>query len=230
MKIAILGTGSVGRALASKFAEVGHEVTMGTRNVKEKEQSKEKDMYGSPSFSEWHKEKSRISLKTYDQAALWCEIAVNATKGSATMEALELTGKNNLAGKILIDVSNPLDFSRGMPPSLIPELSNTNSLAEEIQRTFPQTRVVKTFNTMWNGLMVNPGLLGGGDHVNYVSGNDNEAKNKVKELLKEFGWKDSSLLDLGDISASRATESVLLIWLRVMNTIQTGAFNFRIVR
>lgn len=230
MKIAILGTGSVGRALASKFEEVGHEVTMGTRDVKEKEESKEKDIYGSPSFGEWHKENSRIPLKTYDQAAAWCELAVNATKGSATLKALGMAGKNNLQGKILIDVSNPLDFSKGMPPFLIPELSNTNSLGEEIQKTFPETRVVKTFNTMWNGLMVNPGLIGGGDHVNYISGNDTQSKATVRELLKQFGWSDSSLVDLGDISASRATESVLLLWLRVMNTIQTGAFNFRIVK
>jgi predicted dinucleotide-binding enzyme len=229
MKIAILGTGSVGRALASKFTETGHEVTMGTRNVKEKEKSQEKDMYGSPSFSEWHKSNTRILLKPYNQAAQWCELAVNATKGNASLEALDIVGAKNLEGKILIDVSNPLDFSKGMPPCLIPELSNTNSLGEEIQKRFPATRVVKTFNTMWNGLMVNPGLIGGGDHVNYISGNDNDAKEKVRNLLKEFGWKDSSLLDLGDISACRATESVLLIWLRVMNTLQTGAFNYRIV-
>jgi predicted dinucleotide-binding enzyme len=229
MKIAILGTGSVGRALASKFAETGHEVTMGTRNVSEKEKSQEKDMYGGPSFSEWHKSNSRILLKPYNQAAQWCELAVNATKGNASLEALDMAGAKNLEGKILIDVSNPLDFSKGMPPSLIPELSNTNSLGEEIQKRFPGAKVVKTFNTMWSGLMVNPGLIGGGDHVNYISGNDNDAKEKVRNLLKEFGWKDSSLLDLGDISACRATESVLLIWLRVMNTLQTGAFNYRIV-
>ena len=99
------------------------------------------------------------------------------------LEALTLAGAKNLAGKILIDISNPLDFSKGMPPSLLPGLNNTNSLGEEIQKTFPDSRVVKTLNTMWNGLMINPGLLGGGDHINYISGNDDDAKSKVRRSV-----------------------------------------------
>ena len=131
---------------------------------------------------------------------------------------------------MLIDIANPLDFSKGMPPSLLPGLCNTNSLGEEIQKTFPLAMVVKTLNTMWCGLMVNPGMIGGGDHVNYIAGNDMAAKSKVKSLLNQFGWNDKNIIDLGDISGARASESVLLIWLRVMGVLQGGAFNFRLIK
>jgi predicted dinucleotide-binding enzyme len=117
-----------------------------------------------------------------------------------------------------------------MPPSLLPGLNNTNSLGEEIQKTFPYSLVVKTLNTMWCGLMVNPGMIGGGDHINYISGNDIAARTKVKNLLRQIGWKDENLIDLGDITAARATESLLLIWLRLQGLLQTGAFSFRIVK
>jgi predicted dinucleotide-binding enzyme len=154
---------------------------------------------------------------------------INATHGSSSIEALKLAGGQNLAGKILIDISNPLDFSNGMPV-LVPGLNNTNSLGEEIQNTFQYSLVVKTLNTMWCGLMVNPDMIGEGDHINFISGNDAKAKEKVRKLLNQLGWRDENLLDLGDITGARATESMLPIWLRVRNTIQTGAFNFRIVR
>ncbi|HMT29161.1 MAG TPA: NADP oxidoreductase, partial [Bacteroidia bacterium] len=145
------------------------------------------------------------------------------------MEALK-AGASGLSGKIIVDVSNPLDFSNGMPPCLIPSLSNTNSLGEEIQKTFPDAKVVKTLNTMWCGLMVNPGLIGGGDHVNYIRGNDADAKTTVIKILNQFGRKNDIILDLGNITNARATEAVLPIWLRVYGTTKTGAFNFRIIR
>lgn len=231
MKISILGTGAVGQALASGLAGSGHEVTMGTRNVKEKEVSSGKDVYGNPSsFRDWHQKNSSVMLLTFADSAASGELIVNATRGDVSLEALKMAGKKNLDNKILIDVSNPLDFSRGMPPILLPEYCNTNSLGEEIQKAFPGSRVVKTFNTMWNGLMLNPGIIAGGDHVNFISGNDEGAKKEVKNLLKESGWKESNLIDLGDITAARAQESMLLIWLRIMGALQTGAFNFRIVR
>ena len=146
------------------------------------------------------------------------------------MSALKLAGASNLKGKILIDVSNPLDFSKGMPPSLIPALSNTNSLGEEIQKTFPDAKVVKTFNTMWCGLMVNPNMIGNGDHINFISGNDNEAKSRVKNLLNQMGWKTENLIDLGDITAARATEAYLLLWVRVRSVIQSGAYSIKLVK
>jgi 8-hydroxy-5-deazaflavin:NADPH oxidoreductase len=230
MKISIIGTGNVGQTFASRLIELGHEVMIGTRNVQEKLSSTAKDMYGNPPFSEWIKLNTRVKLGSFEEAGSFGEMILNATLGGSSIAALKLAGSRNLSGKILIDVSNPLDYSKGMPPSLLPELQNTNSLGEEIQKTFPETRVVKTMNTMWCGLMVRPGLIGNGDHTNYISGNDPDAKTKVKKLLNQFGWKDENILDLGDISASRATESVMTIWLRVWGSIQTGAFNFRLIR
>jgi predicted dinucleotide-binding enzyme len=229
MKISVIGTGSVGRILASKLVEVGHEVLMGTRNVSEKLADGSKDRYGNPPLTIWLKENNQVRLETFATAASIGEIVINATHGSSSIEALIMAGAQNLAGKILIDVSNPLDFSKEVP-GLLPGLNNTNSLGEEIQKTFPYSLVVKTLNTMWCGLMVNPGMIGGGDHMNFLSGNDVKAKEKVKKLLNQFGWKDDNLFDLGDISGARATESMLPIWLRVREVVQTGAFNFRIVR
>jgi len=230
MKIAIIGTGSVGQTLAGKLASLGHEVMMGTRNVEKKLKSTEKDPYGTPPFSEWYPTTKNIQLGTFAEAAAFGEIIVNATHGGNSIAALKLTGGKNLQGKILIDVSNPLDFSKGMPPSLFPELCNTNSLGEEIQKNFPETRVVKTLNTMWCGLMVDPGMIDGGDHTVFVCGNDHDAKTIVKKLLNEFGWKDDHILDIGDISAARGTEGILPLWVRVMAVKQNGAFNFKIVR
>jgi predicted dinucleotide-binding enzyme len=229
MKIAVIGTGSVGQTLALKLHEVGHDVIIGTRNVAEKIASTTKDAYGNPSFSEWYTANKGLKLETFDEAASIGEIIINATHGVASINALKLAGYQNLTGKVLIDIANPLDFSKGMPPSLIPELCNTHSLGEEIQRIFPEAKVVKTLNTMWCGLMVNPAMIGGGDHVNFISGNNADAKAKVRSLLNEFGWKNENLIDMGDITSARGTEAVLLLWLKIMGVRNNGAFNIKIV-
>jgi Predicted dinucleotide-binding enzymes len=171
-----------------------------------------------------------VELGTFAEAAAFGEMIINATNGSNSVTALILAGKKNLGGKVLIDISNPLDFSNGMPPSLLAGLNNTNSLGEEIQKTFPETLVVKTLNTMWCGLMVKPDLIRKGDHINFISGNNTDAKAKVKKLLNQMGWKDENIIDLGDITGARATESMLPIWLRVMSLSKSGVFNFKIVR
>ena len=230
MKIAIIGTGIVGKTIASKLVELNHDVMMGTRNVSDKLASTATDNYGNPPFGEWIKTNSKVKLGSFAEAAAFGELVVNATNGSNSITALILAGTKNLAGKVLIDISNPLDFSNGMPPSLLPGLNNTNSLAEEIQRTFPDTMVIKTLNTMWCGLMVNPNLVGNGDHINFISGNNSEAKNKVIKLLNQFGWLDKNIFDIGDITGARATESLLPIWLKVMGVTKNGAFNFRLVQ
>ena len=230
MKIAIIGTGIVGKTIASKLVELNHDVMMGTRNVSDKLASTQTDNYGNPPFGEWIKTNSKVKLGSFAEAAAFGELVVNATNGSNSLTALILAGTKNLAGKVLIDIANPLDFSNGMPPSLLPGLNNTNSLAEEIQRTFPDTMVIKTLNTMWCGLMVNPNLVGNGDHINFISGNNSEAKNKVIKLLNQFGWLDKNIIDIGDITGARATESLLPIWLKVMGVTKNGAFNFRLVR
>ena len=218
MKLGILGTGTVGQTIGSSLALLGHEVKIGSRTI-----NNEKAL----AFVEKYKNQDATN-GTFEEAASFGTVVFNCTKGENSLEALALTG-NSLQGKVLIDVTNPLDFSKGMPPFLIPALSNTNSLGEEIQKLYPQTKVVKTLNTMWCGLMVNPKLIADGNHVNYLCGNDAEAKSMVKELLKEFGWSDHNLLDLGDITNARATEATLPIWLRVYGARKSGVFNFQIV-
>jgi predicted dinucleotide-binding enzyme len=219
MKIAILGTGSVGATIGSRLVDLGHQVMMGSRTA-----NNEKAL----AFVSKH-QGLNAAAGTFSEAATYGEVIFNCTKGEYSLDAIALAGKG-VNGKVLIDVSNPLDFSNGMPPHLIPSLANTNSLGEEIQKRFPETKVVKTFNTMWCGIMVDPNLVGGGNHINYVCGNDASAKNTTINILKQFGWKDECLLDLGDITNARGTEATLLIWLRVYGATKTGAFNFNIIK
>lgn len=226
MKIAVLGTGVVGQTLAEKLASLGHQVSIGTRNVQDALSRTNPDNFGRPSFKEWSKNNSSVKVGTYAEAVAGAEIIVNATNGGGSIEALQLAGKNNLSGKILLDISNPLDFSKGMPPSLF--VCNTDSLGEQIQRTFPELKVVKSLNTMNAYIMVNPGLVPE-EHQAFMSGNDEGAKGKVKELLKSFGWKDTMIIDMGDISTARGTEQLLPIWIRLWGALKTPMFNFRIV-
>lgn len=225
MKTAVFGTGIVGQVIANRLASLGHEVAIGTRDVNNTLARTEKDAYGNPPFGEWYKQnKNSVRLGTYSEAASSAEIIFNCTMGQGSVDALKQAGK--LKGKILVDISNPLDFSRGMPPFLSP--GNTDSLGELIQRTFPDVKVVKTLNTMNCFLMVNPDALPG-DHNVFVSGNDDSAKTQVKEILKSFGWKESNILDLGDITTARGTEQLLPIWIRLYTTLQNPMFNFKIV-
>jgi 8-hydroxy-5-deazaflavin:NADPH oxidoreductase len=226
MKIAILGTGSVAQTWAKRLQELGHEVTLGTRNVESTLAKTEKDNYGSPLLKDFIAD-TAVGLKTFADAAAGAEIVVNATKGEGTLAAVAAAAPN-MEGKVLIDLANPLDFSGGGLPSLIPSLSNTNSLGEELQKQNPNIKVVKTLNTMWCGLMVNPKMNNDGNHTNFISGNDADAKTQAKELIKQFGWADENILDLGDISNARGTEAILPIWLRVWSATQNGAFNFKV--
>src|SRR5437867_8933072 len=162
MRIGIIGTGMVGKALAAKLVEVGHDVMIGTRNVGQTLSRPDKDVAGNPPFGEWHKQHSNVKLGTFEQAATHGQVVISATSGAAALEPLKLSGAANLNGKILMDVSNPLDYSKGMPPTL--SVSNTDSLGEQIQRAFPQVKVVKTLNTTNAYMMVNPHQLADGDH------------------------------------------------------------------
>lgn len=226
MKIAVLGTGTVGRALAGAFSARGHEVVMGTRDPAGTAGRTEPDMMGGPPFRDWHAANPDIPLETFANAAEAGELVVNATSGAGTLEALGSAGAAGLAGKVLMDVSNPLDFSQGMPPVLNPV--NTDSLAERIQRAFPEARVVKTLNTMNAGLMVDPGRLAGGDHSVFVSGDDAGAKAVVAGLLGELGHRD--VIDLGDITTARGAEMLLPLWLRLYAALGTPDFNVKVVR
>jgi predicted dinucleotide-binding enzyme len=159
MRVAVLGTGMVGRAIAGKLSELGHEVVVGTRDPVTTLARQEPDFYGNPPFAAWQAEHPAVRLADLADAAAHGELVVNATAGGAALEALRLAGAGNLDGKVLVDVANPLDFSQGMPPSL--SVVNTDSLGECIQREFPSARVVKTLNTVNASLMVNPGIVGG---------------------------------------------------------------------
>lgn len=227
MKIAIFGTGMVGQMIAADLTAKSQDVMIGTRNVAKTLARTEPDAMGNPPFGAWHAKNPKVKLGSFAEAAAFGEVIFHATAGTASLEALHLAGEANLNGKILIDITNPLDFSKGMPPSLF--ISNTDSLGEQIQRAFPGVRVVKTLNSVNAYLMVNPQQLAGGDHTMFVSGNDAEAKAKVIEYLKTwFGWKD--LIDLGDISTARGTEMALPLWARIWGAIQTPMFAFKIVR
>ncbi|MGZ5133681.1 MAG: NADPH-dependent F420 reductase [Chitinophagaceae bacterium] len=216
MKIAVFGTGMVGDTIGSKLIELGHSVMMGSR-TKDNEKAK--------AFVDKHNGKATAG--TFADAGAFGEIIFNCTAGAGSIEALKLGGEKNLAGKIIVDIANPLDFSKGMPPSL--SIVNTNSLGEEIQKAYPQTRVVKALNTMWCGVMVNPLMINGGDHNVFVSGNDAAAKQEVKTILQSFGWNDKNILDLGDITTARGTEMFLPLWLRIWGATNNGAFNIKIV-
>ena len=227
MKIGILGTGTVGQTLGAKLEELGHEVMVGTRDVAHTLARSDPHPYGFPPFSTWHKEHPGVRLGTLAEAARHGDMIINATNGTGSLNALRLAGEQNLDGKILIDASNPLDFSHGMPPALA--VCNTDSTGEQIQRAFPEVKVVKALNTVTAFLMVNPALVGNGDHTLFVCGNDTEAKAQVMAWLREwFGWRD--LIDLGDITTARGTEMYLPIWLRLWGALGTGMFNVKVVK
>lgn len=221
MNYAILGTGTVGRTLAAKLADNGHNVMIGTRDT-----NALLAHTGEDAFAPWLAAHSAVAVGSYAEAAAFGEVLFNCTNGSGSLPALEAAGAGALGNKILVDVSNPLDFSRGFPPSLF--VCNTDSLAEQIQRAFPRLRVVKSLNSVTAALMVNPGLLPG-EHVMYVSGNDEAARTHISNILHtEFGW--AQVVDLGDLTAARAQEMILPIWLRLMSALGTPIFNFALVR
>ena len=215
MKFGVLGSGIVGSTIATKLASLGHEVKMGSRDA------------ANEKAKAWVASAGRgASQGTFADAAAFGEIVFNCTAGMSSVDALKSAGESALRGKVLVDVANPLDFSKGMPPRL--SVSNDDSLAETIQRTFPDVKVVKALNTVNANVMVNPGRVPG-DHDLFVAGNDAGAKAQVVRLLKEeFGWK--SVNDLGDITAARGIESYLHLWLRLYGALQTADFNVHVVR
>lgn len=216
MRIGVLGTGMVGRTIATKLVELGHQVTMGSRSAE------------SDALREWLGEAGEAAGGgTFEEAAAGAELLFNCTAGGASLDALSAAGAANLAGKVLVDVANPLDFSRRMPPTL--SVCNDDSLSERIQAAFPDARVVKALNTVNAAVMTDPGSVPG-EHDVFVCGNDDEAKAQVTALLATFGWPPDSIRDLGDISAARGTEMYLPLWLRLMGALGTAQFNIHVVR
>jgi len=217
MKIAILGTGMVGNALGIKLVQVGHQIMMGSRAA------------SSEAGQQWLKAVgAKGQIGTFGDAAAFGEIIIDCTNGANSIAALRQAGAANLRGKILIQVSNPLDVSKGMPPSLT--VCNTDSLGEQIQREFPDTRVVKALNTVNCAVMVQPSLVPG-EHDLIICGNDAAAKRQVTAWLGEwFGWKKENVIDLGDITSARGTELYLALWVRLWGVLGTPHFNIKVVR
>jgi len=214
MKIGVLGTGSVGQMVAGSLASKGHEVRMGAREK------------GNEKAGAWARAAGgKASHGTFSDAAAFGEIVFNCTSGAASLAALQTAGADNLAGKVLVDVANPLDFSKGMPPILT--TAQGDSLAEQIQHAFPKARVVKALNTVNFNVMFHPEKVPGDSDL-FVCGNDAEAKKRVAALLQSFGWK--SVIDVGDVSAARGLEAYLLLWMRLMGVIGKPEFNIRVVR
>ena len=196
MRIGVLGTGMVGRAISGRLAELGHDVRVGSRTEGD-------------------------AKVVFADAAAHGEVVFNCTNGAASLEALAAAGEENLAGKLLVDASNPLDFSSGGPALFT---TTTDSLAERIQGAFPAARVVKTLHTVNCNVMVNPVLVPG-DHVVFVCGDDDAAKAQTRELLGEFGWTGERVIDLGDLTAARGTEAYVMLWVRLMGVVGHPNFN-----
>jgi predicted dinucleotide-binding enzyme len=211
MRVGVLGTGMVGQTIGTKLVGLGHEVRMGSRAA------------GNEKAVAWATEAGeRAGEGSFADAAGFGEVVVNCTAGVASLDALEAAGEDNLRGKTLIDVANPLDFSQGMPPRLA--ICNDDSLGERIQRSFPQARVVKTLNTMNCTVMVDPSRVPG-DHAVFLSGDHEQAKRDVAELLESFGWPAGRIIDLGGISTARGPEMYLPLWLRLYGRLGTGDLN-----
>jgi 8-hydroxy-5-deazaflavin:NADPH oxidoreductase len=213
MRIALIGTGMAGRTLGEGLAQAGHDVVFGTRDP---ERTRARD--------EWVG--AKLPLASFGDVGAGADLFVNATGGINSLEALQAVGEESLAGKVLIDISNALDHSGGFPPSLF--VSNTDSVAEQVQRTFPSTKVVKAFNTMTAPVMVNPGAVGGGDTTLFLAGNDPDARATVAAVAADLGWTD--VMDLGDLTAARGLEMYLPLWLQLFRNVGTPMFNIKVVR
>ena len=220
MNIGVLGTGVVGQTIATALTEKGHNVRMGSRSANNEKAAK------------WVKKSNNHATQgDFNDAASFGEIVFLCLNGNHAIDVVRSIDAENVAGKIIIDVTNPLDFSKGMPPRLIEGLHNSTSLGEEIQNAWPGARVVKTFNTVNCDVMVNPKLINNGDHTLFICGDDADAKNKVKHFLVDtFGWRPESLLDLGGIVASRGTEAYVPFWVMMMQATGSPMFNVKVVK
>jgi 8-hydroxy-5-deazaflavin:NADPH oxidoreductase len=206
MNIGILGTGVVGSTLAGGLAGLGHSVKVGTRDPKS---GKARELAA--------KLGGRIGVVTFAEAAASADLAILATLWSGTEGAIKLAGPKNLAGKVVIDATNPLVFTPGAPPALA--LGHTDSGGEQVQRWLPASHVVKAFNMVGNAHMVKPSFPGGPPDM-FICGNDAAAKRTVTSLLTELGWP---AFDLGGIEGARLLEPLCILW--VLYGVRTGAWN-----
>ena len=215
MNVGVLGTGVVGSTIASRLVGLGHEVKMGSREA------------GNEKAREWAERAGpKASEGSFADAAAFGVLVFNCTAGEHSLAALEQAGTANLAGKVLVDVANVLDFSGGRPPAV--GVGTKDSLGEQIQRAFPMAKVVKTLNTVTARVMTHPLEVADGDHHVFISANDADAKSQVTDLLKSFGW--IHIFDLGDLSTARGTEAYLLLWVRLYGAMNTGMINVKIMK
>jgi 8-hydroxy-5-deazaflavin:NADPH oxidoreductase len=213
MRIAVIGTGPVGRTLGDGLVKVGHDVVVGTRDP---DRTQARD--------DWRDVK--LPLVSYGEVGLSADLFINATSGANSIEALEAVGAEWLDGKVLIDMGNPLDNSKGFPPPLL--TSNTDSLAEQLQRAFPNTRVVKAFNTVTVAVLVNPKAFGGQETTMFLAGNDADARSTVAGIASDLGWTD--IVQFDDLTAARGLEMWLPLWIRLFRQFGTAMFNIKVVR
>lgn len=219
MRIAVLGTGMVGQSLAGGLARIRHQVRVGTRDPQAS-----LARLGEGGLGTWAAQHAEVGITTFADAAAGADLVVNALSGDGSVDGV---GAASIAdGTVLLDVSNPLDTGHGMPPSLF--VANTDSLGEVLQRTFGTLRVVKSLNTMTARLMVAPQELADGDFSTFVCGDDAEAKVLVTSLLASLGHRD--VIDLGDITAARGVEAMMLVWLRLWGVVGSPMFTYKIVR
>ena len=220
MNIGVLGTGVVGQTIATALTTKGHNVRLGSRTM------------NNDKATAWVKgANEHASQGDFNDAAAFGEILFLCLNGEHALETVRGIERDNISGKVVIDLTNPLDFSKGMPPRITEGLGNTNSLGEEIQKALPGARVVKTLNTVNCKVMVSPKEVNGGDHHLFLCGNDAGAKARVKELLADdFGWKTENLIDLGGIESARVTEAIVPFWVTVMQAVGSPVFNFQIVK
>jgi len=212
MRIAVVGTGMAGCALAPAFAALGHDVVVGTR-----------DPARTAAREDWTLD---LPLLGFSEVAEGADLVVNATNGQASLAALGAVGAATLAGKVLLDVANPLDFSAGFPPTLT--VKDTDCLAELIQRAFPGARVVKSLNTVNCAVMVDPGRVGDGESTMFVAGDDADARAVVVSLLQALGWRD--VIEFDELSAARGMEMWLPLWVRLVGRLGTADFNIQVMR
>lgn len=210
VRVGVLGSGDVGKVLAAGFASLGHEVTIGSRDPEK--------------LKEWASANARVSAGTFADAATFGDILVLATLGAGTLDAIKLGGAGAFDGKVVIDATNPLDFSKGMPPTLF--VGTTDSLGEQVQRLIPKARVVKAFNTVGNAHMIHPQFPGGPPDM-FLCGNDAEGKKIVSQICEAFGW---GVVDIGGIEGSRYLEPICMTW--VLYGIRNSSWNhaFKLLR
>ena len=198
-RIGVLGTGQVGQTLARRFAAVGYVVMVGART---------RDSASLNAFAD----DDGIETGSFEDAATFGDVVVNATNGGNSEAALSLAGARNLAGKPIIDLANDLEpVESGYPK---PRASADSSLGQRLQAAFPDARVVKALNTMNCQVMADPSLVEG-DHVVFLSGDDADAKDTVRQTLARLGWRDVQMVDLGGIDSAAATEMMMSVWMRV---------------